>query len=87
MKFPTVEIDHIPTPIGLAKLEPDEEIVRVLEELLAMAKTGELTAIAFSGLRNGEGGKYVNGYVLGGNLFTVVGLMRLLEREMLSHAT
>lgn len=74
-----------PTPIGLAKCKPDEEIVRVLEELLGMAKTGELTAIAFSGLQRGEGTRYINGYVLGGQLFTVVGLLRLLEREMLGH--
>lgn len=64
----------------LAK-KPDEAMVKMAEEFLERAKSGEIQSVAIAGV-TGNGGVF-NQFVGGFRTMALIGEMRLLERDII----
>lgn len=61
-------------------VEPDEEVVALLEDMLARAKSGELRTAAIAGATND--GCVISGFVVKDSLFTTIGALAYLSRRV-----
>ena len=61
-------------------VEPDEEVVALLEDMLARAKSGELRTAAIASATSD--GHILTGYVVKDSLFTTMGALAHLSRRV-----
>lgn len=65
----------------IVKPKPNQEVIKLLQQMLDMANTGELQGVAIAGALTGN--KTCNAFVEGGNGFALLAEITVLNRDFM----